>query len=104
MNGAAHIPIEIDTEKIARFCLERGIRALSLFGSVLRDDFNPARSDIDVFAEFEPAALRDIGLRYFSYANELAAILGRPVDFCSQLQGGLRDHALAEAVKIYEHP
>jgi predicted nucleotidyltransferase len=63
----ADLPIVIDAELIARFCRERGIRALSLFGSVLRDDFDPARSDIDVLAEFAPGALRGVGLRYFSF-------------------------------------
>ena len=33
----AELPIQIDREKIAEFCRARGIRKLSLFGSVLRD-------------------------------------------------------------------
>ena len=40
----AELPIQIDREKIAEFCRARGIRKLSLFGSVLRDDFDPERS------------------------------------------------------------
>ena len=52
--SVAELPIQIDREKIAEFCRVRGIRKLSLFGSVLRDDFDPARSDVDVLAEFEP--------------------------------------------------
>jgi predicted nucleotidyltransferase len=40
---------------VACFCRERGIRKLSLFGSVLHRDFDPQRSDVDVLAEFEPA-------------------------------------------------
>ena len=50
----AELPIVIDREKIAEFCRARGIRKLSLFGSVLRDDFDPQRSDVDVLAEFAP--------------------------------------------------
>ena len=46
------MPIQIDRKRIARFCQERGIRKLSLFGSVLRDDFDPWQSDVDVLAEF----------------------------------------------------
>ena len=72
----ADLPIAIDRDLIARFCRERGIRSLSLFGSVLRDDFDPARSDIDVLAEFAPGALRGVGLRYFGFGEELGAILG----------------------------
>ena len=33
----AELPIVIDREKLAEFCRARGIRKLSLFGSVLRD-------------------------------------------------------------------
>jgi len=59
--SVAELPIQIDREKIAEFCRARGIRKLSLFGSVLRDDFDPARSDVDVLAEFEPDALKGVG-------------------------------------------
>jgi len=34
----AELPIPLDREKIAAFCRARGIRKLSLFGSVLRGD------------------------------------------------------------------
>ena len=101
---AADLPIAIDAERVARFCRERGIRSLSLFGSVLRRDFEPDRSDVDVLAEFTPGALQGVGLRYFGFAEELAAILGHKVDFCSQLHPALRDRVEREAVKLYEQP
>jgi hypothetical protein len=75
----AELPIRIDHERIAEFCRVRGIRKLSLFGSVLRDDFDPERSDVDVLAEFGPG-IRP-GLRFFGYADELAQIIGHKVDF-----------------------
>ncbi len=98
----ADLPIAIDRKLIARFCRERGIRSLSLFGSVLRDDFDRARSDIDVLAEFAPGALCGVGLRYFSFGEELGAILGHKVDFCSQLHPAFRDRVARNAVKLYE--
>ena len=52
MASAKHLPINIDKEKIAVFCRTHGIGRLSLFGSVLRDDFDPVRSDVDVLAAF----------------------------------------------------
>jgi hypothetical protein len=52
------------------------IRRLSLFGSVLRDDFGPA-SDVDVL-EFEPDHVP--GLAFFSMEEELSQIIGRKVD------------------------
>lgn len=45
--------ISISRGALAAFCREHGIRRLSVFGSVLREDFGP-ESDIDVLVEFEP--------------------------------------------------
>ncbi|MHC4215665.1 MAG: nucleotidyltransferase family protein, partial [Planctomycetota bacterium] len=44
--------IKIPGEEIAKFCKRNHIRKLSLFGSVLRDDFK-SDSDIDFLVEFE---------------------------------------------------
>ena len=65
---AGALPIVIDRDAVAAFCRARGIRKLSLFGSVLRDDFDPVRSDVDVLAEFEPEA--HPGLKFFGYGDE----------------------------------
>ena len=94
----------MDREKIAAFCRERGIRKLSAFGSVLRDDFDPARSDVDVLADFSPSALDGIGLRYFGYGDELSEIVGCKVDFCSQLNRHIEAKVRREAVTLYEQP
>jgi predicted nucleotidyltransferase len=100
----AKLPIRIDAEKIAAFCRERGIRKLSLFGSVLRADFDPERSDVDVLAEFEPGALDGVGFRYFGYGEELSSILGLKVDFCSRLNRYIEPNVRREALVIYERP
>ena len=100
--SVAELPIPLDREKIAAFCRARGIRKLSLFGSVLREDFDPARSDVDVLAEFEPGALRGVGFRYFGYGQALAAILGHKVDFCSQLNQYIEAAVRREGIAIYE--
>jgi len=54
-----------------------GIRALSLFGSVARGDAGPD-SDIDLAAEFDPAARMDL-IRLVGLERELAGLLGREV-------------------------
>ena len=96
------LPIVIDQDLLARFCRERGIRSLSLFGSVLRDDFKPGQSDVDVLAEFKPGALTGMGLRYFGFAEELGAVLGHKVDLCSQLHPAFRERVEKEAINVYE--
>src|SRR5688500_7448890 len=95
--------IEFNPEGISAFCRRHGIRKLSLFGSVLRDDFRPD-SDIDVLVEFVPGArvsLFDLG----GMALELGKMLGRPVDL--KTPGFIADRilrrVLAEARVQYEH-
>jgi len=44
--------IRVPRKKLAEFCRRHYIARLSLFGSVLRDDFGP-ESDVDVLVEFE---------------------------------------------------
>ena len=98
----AELPISIDREKIAGFCRDHGIRKLSLFGSVLREDFDPQRSDVDVLAEFLPGVRP--GLRFFGYGEELAELVGRRVDFNTEawLSQYFRDEVVREALPIYE--
>jgi predicted nucleotidyltransferase len=45
--------ISMPKERIAEFCKRNRVRRLSLFGSVLREDFGPD-SDVDILVEFEP--------------------------------------------------
>ena len=45
-------PVAIDPERLADFCRRHHVARLSLFGSVLRDDFMP-ESDVDMLVEFE---------------------------------------------------
>jgi len=98
----AELPIQIDRDQIAHFCRERGIRKLSLFGSVLHDDFDPQNSDVDVLAEFEPGVLKSVGFQYFGYGEELAAIIGRKVDFCSRLHPMILGRVKDELFPVYE--
>jgi predicted nucleotidyltransferase len=93
--------IPIDHERLADFCRRRHIRRLSLFGSVLRDDFRP-ESDVDVLVEFEPGHVP--GFAFISVQEELSAILGRKVDLNTPgfLSRYFRDRVLAEAEVHYD--
>ena len=102
MKTLEELPIKIDREKIAAFCRERGIHKMSLFGSVMRDDFDPERSDVDVLVEFQPGALNGVGWDYFGYGDELAEIIGHRVDFCSKLNQRILPHVQKQMVTIYE--
>ena len=61
--GFTLVQIPVDREKIAGFCRERHIERLSLFGSVLREDFD-VDSDVDVLVEFEPGHIPGLGFLF----------------------------------------
>jgi predicted nucleotidyltransferase len=46
-----HPLIENNREAIARLCRLHGVRSLEAFGSILRDDFDAGRSDVDVLVD-----------------------------------------------------
>lgn len=98
------LPLCFDRARLAAFCRDRGIARLSVFGSILREDFDPSRSDVDVLADFMPGALRGVGFRFFGYGDELADILGRPVDLCSRLDPRIEPLIRREAVAIFPEP
>jgi len=71
--------IEVPRAKIAEFCWHHHIRKLSLFGSILREDFRP-ESDVDVLVEFQTGQVPGF-LVLFDLEEELSAMLGgRKVD------------------------
>lgn len=95
------IAIDIPRQPLAEFCRRNGIRRLSLFGSVLREDFT-SESDVDVLVEFEPG--RVPGLRFFRMERELSELLGRKVDLQTPqfLSPYFRAQVLAEAQVQYD--
>jgi len=70
--------VSISQAMIDIFCKKHKIKKLSLFGSVLRDDFK-LKSDIDVLVEFEPGHVPGY-IRFTAMELELSRIIGRTVD------------------------
>ena len=93
--------IEIPEQAITQFCRRHHIRRLSLFGSILRNDFGPD-SDIDVLMEFEPGRVPGL-LRMAGLEMELSEILGRKVDLrtAAELSRHFRQDVLKEAQAQY---
>jgi predicted nucleotidyltransferase len=68
----------VPQKQVAEFCRRNHIRSLSLFGSVLSEDFGPD-SDVDVLVESESG--HRVGLiRLAGIEIELSRIRGRKVD------------------------
>ncbi len=88
--------IKIPQDEIAEFCQRHHIRRLALFGSVLRDDFDPD-SDVDVLVGFIPGHVP--GFSFFAMQDELSGLLGRRVELHTPkfLSRYFRDKVQAEA-------
>ena len=87
-------------DRLAEFCRKRHIIKLSLFGSVLRDDFRPD-SDVDVLVEFEPG--KTPGFAFFGIQEDLSNMLGRKVDLNTpeDLSPYFRPQVVGEAKTLY---
>jgi predicted nucleotidyltransferase len=97
------IAIEFPRDQIPDFCRRYKVRKLSLFGSVIHDDFTP-ESDVDVLVEFEPDAHASY-FTLFDMEDELSKLLdGRKVDLLTpqELSRYFRDEVLAEAEVLYD--
>ena len=72
------LPIAIPQSELAKFCQRHHIRKLSLFGSVLREDFGE-ESDVDFLVEFVPGKVPGY-LRLAGMENQLSDLIGRKAD------------------------
>ena len=92
--------IEVDLRRLAEICDRYGIAELEVFGSSARGTAGPA-SDVDIL--YTVRAGRRLGWEIEDLADELSALLGRPVDLVSRraLHPLLRPAVLAEARTLY---
>ena len=94
--------LQIPRQELIEFCKRNPIRELALFGSAVRDDFDPERSDVDLLIEFDTAA--KVGLfQLFDMETELCALFRRKVDLVSKrgLNKHIRDEVLRAREVIY---
>jgi predicted nucleotidyltransferase len=67
-------------EQIAELCRKHHVRRLAIFGSAVRDDFDPARSDVDVLVEFDEISVMEYSDNKHDLHDELERQFGRKVD------------------------
>jgi len=94
--------LTIDKDEIADFCRRHHIVRLAIFGSALRDDFQPD-SDIDILVDFEPGQVPGF-FRLSDMQEELSALFaGREVDLRTpqDLSRYFRDKVVAQAEVQY---
>lgn len=90
----------VDEFRLREVCHRYGVGRLLVFGSVARGSAS-STSDIDVLYELEPG--RQLGWEIEDLADELADVLGRPVDLVSisAVHRRLESTVLAEAQPLY---
>lgn len=94
--------ITLPKESLAQFCQRHHIQKLSVFGSVLRDDFQPD-SDVDFLVEFQaeypPGLIRLAGMEL-----ELSKLIQRKADLRTpqDLNRYFRDDVLQSAIVQYD--
>lgn len=93
--------INFDLNEIRVFCLRNPIQKLSLFGSVLRNDFT-VESDVDFLLLLE----KESRVGYFKLVrmeNELTDLIGRKADLrtAEELSRYFRQEVINEAILLY---
>ncbi len=77
------IQLDLPEKKLITFCQKWQITRLALFGSVLRTDFNPTTSDIDILVDFSDTARHTL-LDFTEMQDQLTQIFQRKVDLVSR--------------------
>jgi predicted nucleotidyltransferase len=69
-----------ELDAIAAACKRHHVARLHAFGSVLRADYRPGESDIDLLVEFQPLDASSLYKTYFALLNDLRQSLASRVD------------------------
>jgi uncharacterized protein len=75
--------IEDHRVEIEALCRRYGVKRLELFGSAARGDFEPGKSDVDFFYEFQNEGWEGAADRFFGLMEDLSALLKHNVDLVS---------------------
>ncbi len=75
-----NVLISSNLDQLKGLCKRHRVKALYVFGSATRDDFDPARSDLDFVVEFLPQQRRGFADVYFQFVDDLIALFGCEID------------------------
>jgi hypothetical protein len=76
--------IEQQKTSIADLCRRHEVRRLDLFGSAVRGDFQPERSDLDFIVQFTRTGYAGYADAFLDFAEALERLLGRKVDLLTE--------------------
>lgn len=89
--------IEDKRDSIAALCRRFGVVRMDVFGSVLREDFRPGKSDVDLLVEFSDRDPYELAQAYFDLLDELKALLGDEVDLV--MAGAVKNPYIASDIE-----
>lgn len=97
---ARHVP------EIRELCRQFGVQKLEIFGSAVRDEFDPVTSDVDFIVTYPKDYDFGPWLRnYFAFRNALAQLLERDVDLvmykASQRRTSFRTRIQSDREELY---
>jgi predicted nucleotidyltransferase len=94
--------LEDKRAQIEELCRQFRVRRLDVFGSAIRDDFDPGRSDVDFLVEFEPDPDLNTFHAYMDLREALSSLLERPVDLV--MAGAVRNRYIKAAIEATREP
>ncbi len=100
----APLQVPLDIKGMEKLCNNFRIKELSLFGSVLRDDFNRFHSDIDILVEFLPDSPVESLLDFIKVKLAFSDFLGHEVDLVEKraLSPYIKDNVLNSRKVLYD--
>src|SRR4051794_39700062 len=75
--------IEKHRDQLLALCRKYDVARLDVFGSAVRGDFDPQRSDLDFVVEFNNFTVHNAADRYFGLMIDLEDLFGRRIDLVS---------------------
>ena len=76
--------VEQKQSAVADLCRQFHVERLYLFGSATRQEFDPARSDLDFVVAFQPLPTGPYADAYFGLAHALEDLFHRRVDLVTE--------------------
>lgn len=76
--------IDQHRDELTALCRRSRARRLDAFGSALRPDFDPERSDLDLLVELDALPPAQYAEAYFGLKEGLESLFGLPVDLVTE--------------------
>ena len=94
MSASAEAPVGLQIDAatraaVAELCRRYRVLRLDIFGSAVRADFDPGRSDVDLLVTFDEIPQGHYADIYFGLLFGLEEVFGRPVDLL--VERGIRN-------------